>query len=136
MTYREAAPGPVLVSAFGGRVFGLEPATGQVLWEREVAVGTTLSLVVEPTVVYVAGGGTLAAIGYPDGALRWSAPLTVGGRAALVHEAGRLYVGASGEVECFTVDGKRLWHNEFKGKGLATVALGFPDNVAQADLNT
>jgi outer membrane protein assembly factor BamB len=134
-TYRSApATAPVLVVTIGGKVFGLDRATGQVLWEHTLnGYGTACALVVQDHVVYAAGMRDLVCLDYLTGRVLWSSALAPGGRATLLVDGAQLFVGCSGEVECFSLEGKRLWHNPFKGKGLANVALGVPGSVAQAD---
>jgi outer membrane protein assembly factor BamB len=134
-TYRSApAPAPVLVATIGSKVFGLDRATGRVLWEHALnAYGVACALVVQDDVVYAASMKDLACLDYRTGRVLWSSALAASGRVTLLVDGAQLFVGCGGEVECFSLGGKRLWHNPFKGKGLANVALGVPGQVAQAD---
>lgn len=134
--YRSKPPGPpVLVVAFGDGVRGLDARTGKVIWEHEPCRGRW-TLQVTRTAVYAANGEVLVCLDYLSGAVRWSVPIVRCLCPTLLLEADCLYVGAEGEVACISLDGKRLWHNELTGKGTASVSLGCPGNVAQAELDT
>jgi outer membrane protein assembly factor BamB len=133
-TYREGAPTPVVVLAIGDRLLGIDPSTGDVRWEYQIAPGGhAVSLLMTPNTIYAACGPTLACLEYPTGEPRWTADVPLG-RAVLLLEGGRLYVATdSGKLDCFTLDGQHLWQNPLKGKGTGCVALGVPGNVMQAD---
>jgi outer membrane protein assembly factor BamB len=134
MTYREGEPAPVIIAAFGGRVLGLDPGTGEVRWEQLIeTTGYACSLLVTNSTIYTCGVKKLVCLDYPTGAVRWTADMPRG-RGTLLLEGGRLFVAtSSGEIDCFSLDGQRLWHNPLKGKGNGAVALGTPGNVMQAD---
>jgi len=129
--YREAAPGPVLLVAFNGQVFGVDPLTGAVKWEHSIG-GNCIRLVVTDTAVYAFSiNRTLARIAYPGGELLWR--VEVEGDTILL-EGERLYLGRFGVVSCHSTEGGQLlWKNRFEGKGMGEVALGFPGNQAQPD---
>ncbi|HEX7602207.1 MAG TPA: PQQ-binding-like beta-propeller repeat protein [Polyangiaceae bacterium] len=128
-------PAPVLVSAFNGRVFGLDVETGATLWEQEIPSNGNgaIALQVTATAVYAAASGTLMAFRYPTGEKLWSADTADYGATLLV-EGDKILVGAAaGEIACFTTTGERLWNNGFKGKGQGPVALATPNGAVQAD---
>jgi outer membrane protein assembly factor BamB len=117
---------PVLVVAFGGRVFGVDPATGAQRWTREMArTGQTqvVRIAVDGERVYVAIWRDLTCLDAATGAVLWQANpdnacdnlLVAGGR---VHAAGagtmRSYDAATGAL---------LWQEEFPGAGGGDVAL-------------
>ncbi|AUX42552.1 hypothetical protein SOCE26_039850 [Sorangium cellulosum] len=133
--YREIAAPPVVVAAFVGQIFGVDPVTGQVIWEHKLDSGTGAStaLLITPEVIYAASFSTVACLRYPTGELLWHAKTIVLGRATLLLEGHRLFVAKQGEIECFSLAGQSLWHNRFKGKGLGPVAMGVPHNVVQSD---
>ena len=132
--YRNSGPVAPLVAAFSGRVFGLDPATGRVLWEKTLDMaGNPSALVVTESFVYVATFSTLTCLRYTRGELVWTVDTHVAGRATLLLDDERLLVGKRGVVECFSLSGERLWRNDFKGKGQGAVALGYPGAVMQAD---
>ncbi len=128
------APG-VLVASFSGRVFGVEPASGQVSWEHDVdRTANAASIVVTEDRVYVGSFSALTCLRYPTGEPLWSVePRVTSRRTTLLLAGDRLFLASSGEIECFTLDGRSLWHQGFRGKGQGDVALGFPGNVVQAD---
>ncbi|XXX81546.1 PQQ-binding-like beta-propeller repeat protein [Sorangium sp. So ce134] len=132
--YRTTAAAPVLVAAFLGQIFGVDPVTGRVLWEhkQDGAGYSSTALLITPAAIYAATYNSIACLRYPTGELLWQAP-TAHGRATLLLEGDRLFVAKQGEIECFSLTGQSLWHNRFKGKGMGPVALGVPDNVAQSD---
>jgi outer membrane protein assembly factor BamB len=123
-----------VVVAFSGRVFGLDPASGAIVWEHEIdTAGNATALAITETHVYAASFRELTCFRYPSGELAWTVSTTKIGRTTLLLEDDKLLVAKAGEVECFTLDGKQLWHNRFKGKGIGYVSIGVPGNVMQAD---
>ncbi|WP_438010758.1 PQQ-binding-like beta-propeller repeat protein [Sorangium sp. So ce321] len=135
--YRTTAAAPVLVAAFLGRIFGVDPVTGRVLWEHKqdgAAGNSSTSLLVTPAAIYSATFSSVACLRYPTGELLWqSQTAQVHGRATLLLEGDRLFVAKGGEIQCFSLTGQSLWYNRFKGKGIGAVAMGVPDNTAQSD---
>ncbi|AUX32111.1 MULTISPECIES: PQQ-binding-like beta-propeller repeat protein [Sorangium] len=132
--YRTTAAAPVLVAAFLGQIFGVDPVTGRVLWEHKQGAGyLSTALLITPAAIYAASMTNVACLRYPTGELLWEAKTATHGRATLLLEGDRLFVAKQGEIECFSVTGQSLWHNRFKGKGMGPVALGVPGNVAQSD---
>jgi outer membrane protein assembly factor BamB len=124
----------LLVSAFSGHVFGVDPGSGEVRWEHELDMaGNATAVVLTRDAVFAATFSMLSMIRYPSGELVWSVPTSASGRATLLLDDDRLFVAKRGEIEAFALDGKTLWRNRFKGKGLGSVVLGVPGNVAQAD---
>jgi outer membrane protein assembly factor BamB len=134
MAYRDGEPAPVIVAALGGQVLGIDAATGEVRWEQEIEdTQGACALLVTNSTIYACSASALVCLDYPSGARRWTAS-TSRGRGTLLLEGGRLFVGTSrGEVECFSLDGRRLWHNRLPNRGLGVIALGVPGNVMQAD---
>ncbi|MCK6550509.1 PQQ-like beta-propeller repeat protein [Myxococcota bacterium] len=123
-----------LVAAWSGRVFGVDRATGEVLWEHELdTAGNATALIVTDTHVFAATFRELAALRYPTGELLWTISTTAIGRATLLLDGDHLFVAKSGELECVSTAGRWLWHERFAGKGAGYAALGVPGNVAQAD---
>ena len=130
--YRESGPPPVVVMTVGGKVLGVDASSGELRWEHDLEGSSATSLQVTMSRVYVCSLTTLVCLDYPSGAVRWKEKL--GGRATLILEGGRLYVATTyGELDCYSLDGLRLWHNPLKGKGRGSVAVGVPGNVTQAD---
>jgi outer membrane protein assembly factor BamB len=133
-TYRVAGPPPVLVAAFGGRMYGIDPPTGRILWERELDIaGNPATLLLTPDTIFAASYSNLVCLRYPTGDVLWTTAKRTVGRSTMLLEGGLIFVGTAGEMECFSLTGQSLWHEKFKGKGVGEVALGVPGNVAQAD---
>lgn len=136
MTYRgEGVESPILVVAFGGRVFGLDVVSGARVWGYEGmrhSQSTVVRLALDRGRVYAVAHPTLACLDHATGEELWYAHLEKGG-GTLVASGGRVFVGGNGTVTCFDQDGRQLWHDGFKGKGLGTVALALPDTTVQAD---
>lgn len=126
----------ILVVAFGGKVFGVVPGTGEIAWEHVVG---TLYPVVEIQIahgrVFAATAASLYTFDYPSGEPlgEVSIPDTYEGRPTMALERERIYLASSGEVTCFGLDGTVQWVQGFAKKGLGAVALGFPGNIRQAD---
>lgn len=124
----------LLVAAFSGRVFGIDPASGEIQWEHELeSAGNAASVVINEQAIFAATFSNLSMIRYPTGELVWSVSTSVRGRATLLLEGGLLLVAKGGEIEAFGLDGNPVWRNRFKGKGTGNAVLGVPGNVAQAD---
>jgi outer membrane protein assembly factor BamB len=136
MTYREDGreDRSILVAAFSGSLFGLDPATGTVRWQHAVGDGT-VELQFRAGRVFACTTQTLYCFEYPSGVLLGRVPIPdqYGGRATMVIEGDRIFIGTSGELSCFDLAGKVLWTQPFQGRGFGSMAIGFPDNVRQAD---
>lgn len=135
--YREsgAEDRSVLIVAFGGKVFGIDPSSGSIRWEHVIAYGAEVEVLIERGRVYATTGRELHCLDYGTGRLlgKVAVPDTYKGRPSMVIERDRIYLGSNGEVTCFSIDGTPIWVQGFKGKGMGAVALGFPGNVRQAD---
>jgi outer membrane protein assembly factor BamB len=131
----------ILVVALNGFVLGVHRQTGEIRWKQ----GTDGSGGGARTVVFVAigygfviasgGDNVILALDYMTGEIRWSAETTKPGRATILVERDLIVCAKSGYLDCFDHGGKKLWSQPLTGYGLWGVALGFPDNVAQADSN-
>ena len=135
--YRDAETA-VLVIAFNGRIFGLDPATGQQRWAYDIGndfARNEVELLISTSRIYACDGRSLVCLEYPSGRWLGSTPLPPRGqgRPTMVLQGDRLYVATRGVVTCFDDGGKMVWHEPFGGSGYGSVALGFPGNVRQAD---
>jgi len=137
MGYRDK-PGaaPVLIIAFNGTVYGFEPKTGRQVWQQAIGESTIAVVFDGEDRIYASASSSLACIDYRTGRVHWSVTTRFTGRAALVVQDGLVFVGRAGEAECFTTDGKPLWHEPFTGKGYGAIAIGFPGNFVQGDANS
>lgn len=137
--YREDAreDRSVLVVAFAGQVFGLEPRTGSIVWEHALNRHRwgEVEVLVQGGRVFATDGRELHCLDYRTGSPigRVVIPDRYKGRPSMVIEGDRIFVASQGEVTCFSVAGDLLWAQEFSGKGMGAVALGFPGNLRQAD---
>jgi len=131
MNYREPVRSEVLVVAFNSHLFGMNPATGQRIWERTIPTGYPRLYVSTDRVVVLAQ--TLSCFDLATGSPIWENP-AIGD--TLLSDGVHVYTGGTGEVFCVLLaDGRTLWHDGFKGKGLSPVSLGIPGAVAQLDRN-
>jgi outer membrane protein assembly factor BamB len=122
---------PILVVAFGGNLLGVDPATGKVVWERDVGAHTP-RVIVTDAYVFVAGL-RLACFAYPTGEPVWENRAYTDRAASVILSDERLFCGSNGEVACYSArDGQLLWKNKFPGKGSAEVALATPTAAMQA----
>jgi outer membrane protein assembly factor BamB len=128
---------PILVVAFNGRVYGKDPRTGVTHWEHQLeGMGhTQVELTFSRGRIYASNGYTVACFAYPTGERLGTTqvPGSYRGRPTMLVEGDYLYLATNGELSCFDRDGKLVWHDPFPGKGLGSVALGFPGNVRQSD---
>ncbi len=136
MAYRdEVVDAPIVVAAFGSRVFGLSAVNGERVWRYEGLRQTQAALVrlaLDRGRVYVASGRLLACLDHASGEELWWAALEAGG-GTLLASGGRVFVGGDGTLTCFDENGQKLWHDGFKGMGLGAVAIALPGCAAQAD---
>lgn len=127
----------ILVVGFRGQVFGLERATGHVVWETPLGdrFADETEIWIGNDVVIAASRTRLAFIAYETGQLYASIPLpgSYESRPTMLVDEEHVYIGRRGELSCFTTRGQPVWFNPFKGKGLGSMAIGLPGNVRQAD---
>jgi outer membrane protein assembly factor BamB len=126
----------LLVIAAAGQIVGVDALSGKERWRRPVGNGP-VALVIRGGRIYASSRApTIHCFDHPSGEPRWSWQTSAHGRASIVIEGEHLYLAKGGEVECFTLDGHRLWGAPAKlGLG-GSAALGFPGNVMQADEDT
>lgn len=129
-------PPPILVVAFGNQVFGLDPSSGRRAWTYEAGPKgkeNPVRLVVYGARIYAVASCVLHVLEYPTGKLVTTTKVpTTHGTFTLLD--GRLYAAGHGEVACFDLEGRLLWHDAFSGHGEGAVALGVPGYFAQGDL--
>lgn len=126
----------ILIVGIGGQVVGIDATSGRVQWEDGLKGGGYGEVALAATSRYVfasATGAMLFCFNYTTGALLWKTETSAMGRATIVVQDERVYVAKGGEINCFTFDGRRLWSQELPGRGLGSIALGFPGNIVQAD---
>src|SRR5512139_3380260 len=115
---------PILVVAFNGKVYGLEPTTGREIWRYEIK-GAVPGLAFDGDRVYATGYEGLAALDYLTGREIWRVQSAFGAsKSIVIAQGGLVFIAWTGEVECYTRDGQRLWAQPFKGEGYAETAIG------------
>jgi outer membrane protein assembly factor BamB len=127
---------PLLIVGLSGQVFGVDPATGTRVWEHEVnGKGGLVEIVVHAGRVYALATNHLHCIDYRSGRLigKVEIPSSPGGRPIMLLEGERLFVATWGELFAFSLDGRLLWQDGYKGNAKGSMSLAFPDNARQAD---
>ena len=127
---------PVLIVALGGSVCGVDPKTGAWLWKNALSgggFGEVAISVHEGFVIASANGPLVFCLDSATGNALWQAATERPGRATLLVQGDRVYVAKTGVVDCFDLDGHRLWSQQLPALGSGRLALGFPGNVVQAD---
>ena len=139
--YRESdsSERPLLVVGLLDQVIALDRRSGEVRWEHKMgSLGSAVELaIVGGRVFAVTASGYLHWFDYLDGARLGNVKLrgAYTGRATMVVDGDHLFIASGGEIVCMDRDGNEVWFNGLEGKGIGPVALGFPGNVRQADLN-
>jgi outer membrane protein assembly factor BamB len=135
--YRTTVPGLPIICAFNNHVFGLDPATGARLWRFDFAGGLGSGWVVRIAVVgdrvYALGNGQLVCIQGTTGQVIGRIEVEAATGATLLATEERVLVGGSGTLQCFSPDGRLLWHDGFKGEGASELALAHGGIVVQGD---
>ena len=127
---------PVLIVALGGSVCGVDPKSGAWLWKNALpngGFGEVAISVHEGFVLASANGPLVYCLDSKTGTEIWRAPTEHPGRASILLQDDRIYVAKNGVVDCFNIDGIKLWSQQLPGLGSERLALGFPGNVVQAD---
>lgn len=132
---------PVLVTAFGGEVHGLEPASGRTLWSHQ-GKGRgdqhPVRAVVVGAVVYAGPiDGELHMLDYTTGRLlgRSKVPHSTGGTVMSVD--GQIYFAGNAIIDCFGLDGQLRWSARFDADNNARgVSLAIPGYAVQGDLRS
>jgi outer membrane protein assembly factor BamB len=126
----------VLVVALGGKIAGLAPDSGQILWTNKLeggGYGHVYLAIDQGRILASADGAALFCLDLSSGATIWKSKTTGEGRAVIVVEPDAIYVAKGGRVDRFAIDGRLLWSQPLEGFGLGGVTLGFPGNVVQSD---
>lgn len=137
-SYRDQGFVPIVVVAFGAHVVGMHARTGARVWEHDTSwsIGP-LRITCDGDRVFVLSGTKLTSLEHATGALFWTTtvPATVSGSGpSLLAYAGTVVVADMGEAAGYAQeDGELLWHDEFEGYGIASVALAVPGASSQID---
>jgi hypothetical protein len=126
----------LLISAFLGKVFGVDRATGEIRWKAVLESHGCVELAVGDGIVVALTSQKLAFFDYATGrALRVVERKddAMSGRATMLFDSGQLLVAGYGAVACYTLQGDLVWKQPFVGESYGELAMGFPGNVRQAD---
>lgn len=139
LMYRESGAEyrALLIVAVEGHVCAFDAETGEPVWKNNLRGGGFGAVALEVTegrVLAVPSGRTLYCLDYTTGRTLWTKDLASTGRATVLVERGHVYVGRGDAVECFDLDGGARWVKD-SGVIRGPMALGFPDNVRQADVS-
>ncbi len=141
MAYRTPPTFPVLVTAFGGEVHGIDPSTGRTLWSHQ-AKGRgeqhPVRAVVVDNMVYAGPlDGELHMLEYATGRLvnRTKIPHSTGGTVMQVD--GQIYFAGNAIVDCFGLDGQLRWSARYDENNNARgMSLAVPGHAVQGDLRS
>jgi outer membrane protein assembly factor BamB len=126
----------IVVSAFGGRIFGLSTQTGEPAWMYETeSTGQThvVRIAIEGERIYALSKSELVCLDYKSGNVVWKTEAAAGDLTLLVGPEG-VFTAGDGEVRCFALDsGEPRWQQRFPGMGRGSVAIGLPGAASQAD---
>lgn len=125
-----------LVVGLGGRVLGIDPMTGAELWRNEMLHGGLEYVAIAVFDECVVASASAARVFYIDrktGETIWSEKTTGIGRASLIKEGSQIFICKGGHLDCFSETGNVLWSQDLRKVGKSGAALGFTDNVVQAD---
>lgn len=126
----------VLVTAFSNQIFGVDTASGQIVWQVVPPNGYgEIELAIEDGIVIAANSTSVSFIDYASGHVHANVPIPgeYGRRPTMIVSGGHVYVARNGEVSCLTTRGQPVWVQPFTGKGMGSVALGVLGNIRQAD---
>lgn len=125
-----------LIVALGGRVLGIDPSTGLALWRNEMLHGGLDYVAIavgDDCVIASASAAKVFCITRETGETLWSTKTTGIGRASLIREEDKIFVCKGGLLDCFTAQGELIWTQNLRKVAKSGAALGFTDNVVQAD---
>ncbi len=126
----------LLVIGINGNLYAVDRTTGEPRWHNDLPggrYGVVALAIGHGVVIASADGAQIFCLDYATGHTRWTQPTQARGRATLVMEADHVVCAKSGYLDCFALDGKKLWSQPLKGAGQDQIALGYPGNVVQAD---
>jgi outer membrane protein assembly factor BamB len=135
--YDTVADDPILVIGIGDSVLGLDRRSGERRWvAKDLGSGVTVEIQVDEARVFAVVGQELTLLDYQTGAVlgRVTLPTPAPYRPTMLSDRDHLYVACGGEVACVHIaTGRVLWHDNLKGFGIRSVALGLPGRVRQSD---
>ncbi len=124
------------MAAFGGKVFGVDRATGAVRWGAVIEdYGGEVELAIESGVVVACTRKKLTFLRYATGEVLRQVELLgdYPRRPTMLLDQGQILVGRNGELACYSLAGDPVWQQPFQRQGLGSMAIGLPGQVRQAD---
>jgi outer membrane protein assembly factor BamB len=135
--YRETAQEDrsILVTAFNGKVFGLDRGNGQVRWKFDGLSHGEIELAVGSGVVVACSAQRLCFIELVTGRPLRMVDLVgqYATRPVMLIDGPHIFVARGGEVACYTTGGDWIWSQPLTGEGIGNMALALPGNARQAD---
>lgn len=141
MIYRQQSDSSrdILVTASNGRVFGLARKTGEVRWENELVDSGWNDVFLamrHDTLMASSTEAFVYRIDYKTGATVWRVETKASGQAQIVIESDCITVAKGGYLECFDLEGHRLWRRAYPNKWSGALAFGYSGNILQAGENS
>jgi outer membrane protein assembly factor BamB len=130
------SPAPHAIVALNGKVYAIDASTGELRWQNELkgsGYGAPALAITKSRVFVSAHGSAIHCLDYSTGQPIWTENATSSGRASILIHDGRVYVAKGGSLDCYTLDGRKVFSQPLRGAGVGPVALGFPGKVVQAD---
>jgi outer membrane protein assembly factor BamB len=131
------SPSPLVVTAFNGHVIAIDPRTGGVAWQRDLAISYDLRLDVGDSLVVALGVKKLVVLEYLSGnvVFELDVPSASPTMTTMLVDGGLVYLSTLGSMTCISLAERRaLWSNDLPGTGNGHAAIGVPGRTVQADL--
>jgi outer membrane protein assembly factor BamB len=125
----------VLVTAFSGKLFGIDRATGQPRWFHQLEAVGAVELLVDGGMVIAASLTKLTFLRYDNGQVVKQIALLgeYASRPIMMVDGGQIFVARNGELAAYTLAGDPIWVQPFTGQGFGRIALALPGAARQAD---
>lgn len=125
-----------LVVVLGGRVAGINPLTGVVVWQHQFKSSRMRIEIYRETIyVLVSDAHKVVGLKYPTGEKLFETELpgTYYSSPTMFIERQRVYVAVGGELSALTLDGELLWANEFPGWGTGAMTIANATQLRSGD---
>lgn len=125
-----------LVVVLGGRVAGINPLTGVVIWHHEFK-SSRMRIEIYRDIIYIFASDAHKVIGlkYPTGEKLFETkiPGNYYSSPTMMIEGQRIYVAVGGELFALTLEGDLLWANEFPGWGTGVMSIANSTKIQSGD---
>jgi len=129
------AAAPLAIVAWNRNIVALDRVSGRRVWTFEESGSWRRIAITSDRIVAGDGSsidGRMVCLAYETGARIWDVTTGMNGR--IVIDGDLVLRSGNGEIACHSlVDGRRLWHDPFRGMGVGEVGFGFPFNVCDQD---